>query len=355
MRLFALFIVVLHFAYPSAATADLNRKDAVEKITGVIADYGSTELSARLQGTPLGEDAAVNVGDQLVFELSSSGPSYYLMVFVDPKGDVAAVFPDHLVSGTPKAYRSFIYPPEETGVLRQGEPVGVQTVFVFASDSVVALSDFEYTDESDVYSVGNNASAIDNFVSRVNTVLAGSEVKATQLRYFVDSDVQFNTRAVRRELKKRIEQVNLLAESAEGNAGSDRHSTSTSVAGIQSDALAVNDIRFETSSNTLTQVGRAQLDVFGNELLSVLDENPNVSVFLEGHTDSSGPSDYNQALSERRAKSAKQYLADEFGIPNDRLIASGSGENRPLASNIDPDSMALNRRVEIRLGTTAGN
>jgi outer membrane protein OmpA-like peptidoglycan-associated protein len=72
---------------------------------------------------------------------------------------------------------------------------------------------------------------------------------------------------------------------------------------------------------------------------------------VEGHTDSSGPAEYNQGLSERRAESVKQYLANRFNVAMDRLIIVGLGEDEPMNNNSTRDGRQKNRRVEfVNLG-----
>ncbi|MCB1832791.1 MAG: OmpA family protein, partial [Geminicoccaceae bacterium] len=67
---------------------------------------------------------------------------------------------------------------------------------------------------------------------------------------------------------------------------------------------------------------------------------------VQGHTDSTGATDYNQGLSERRAQSVLDYLTGK-GVEAERLTAVGFGENRPIASNDTEEGRAQNRRVEI--------
>ena len=67
-----------------------------------------------------------------------------------------------------------------------------------------------------------------------------------------------------------------------------------------------------------------------------------------GHTDSRGPADYNQRLSEQRANSVTQYLRSRKVIP-ERLVSRGLGEEAPVSTNDTPEGRALNRRVEIQL------
>ena len=67
-----------------------------------------------------------------------------------------------------------------------------------------------------------------------------------------------------------------------------------------------------------------------------------------GHTDDTGSDAYNQQLSEQRARSVANFLAGQ-GVRQDRMIVSGFGESRPVASNASPQGREQNRRVEIRI------
>jgi OOP family OmpA-OmpF porin len=71
----------------------------------------------------------------------------------------------------------------------------------------------------------------------------------------------------------------------------------------------------------------------------------NTDVVIEGHTDDRGAADYNQALSERRAKAVAAVLTNRFGIDANRVSAVGYGEAQPLVDNATAQNRALNRRV----------
>lgn len=70
------------------------------------------------------------------------------------------------------------------------------------------------------------------------------------------------------------------------------------------------------------------------------------TVIIVGHTDAAGPAAYNQKLSERRALSAYNYLKS-LGVDENRIAASGKGEEEPVASNATREGRAQNRRVEV--------
>lgn len=80
-------------------------------------------------------------------------------------------------------------------------------------------------------------------------------------------------------------------------------------------------------------------------LASFLEEHPDTTATLEGHTDSTGTEEYNLGLSKRRVDAIRQVLIDEHDIAADRIDTVGHGESRPVASNDTADGRARNRRV----------
>lgn len=83
-----------------------------------------------------------------------------------------------------------------------------------------------------------------------------------------------------------------------------------------------------------------------------INDYPGNIVFIEGHTDSQGAAEYNQALSEQRAAAVKTRLSEKFNIPAVRMIARGFGETQPVADNSTQEGRFLNRRVEVACGAT---
>ncbi len=83
-----------------------------------------------------------------------------------------------------------------------------------------------------------------------------------------------------------------------------------------------------------------------------LRDNPDSSVLVVGHTDNVGRTDYNQALSERRAGAVAAILTDN-SVARGRVQTVGRGYSQPVASNDTPGGRAQNRRVEIIITPTA--
>lgn len=83
-------------------------------------------------------------------------------------------------------------------------------------------------------------------------------------------------------------------------------------------------------------------------LSASLDQYPNTDLLIVGHTDSQGPDSYNWDLSERRARSAAEYLASQ-GVARSRLRTAGRGETEPIESNDTETGQQQNRRVEVAI------
>ncbi len=71
-------------------------------------------------------------------------------------------------------------------------------------------------------------------------------------------------------------------------------------------------------------------------------------LIIEGHTCSLGPEKYNKELSDKRARSVRDYLLKSEGLPPGNITIESYGENRPVASNATKEGRAQNRRVNIR-------
>ncbi|NQX88309.1 MAG: OmpA family protein [Halioglobus sp.] len=109
------------------------------------------------------------------------------------------------------------------------------------------------------------------------------------------------------------------------------------------------DVLFDFDKSVLKESGKDELaainQVINSQGLRVKD------IDLIGHTDSIGTEAYNQALSERRAKAVYDYLVSR-GANASIIDVMGVGEADPAASNATAEGRALNRRVEVRVGTS---
>lgn len=105
-----------------------------------------------------------------------------------------------------------------------------------------------------------------------------------------------------------------------------------------------SDITFGFNSDAVKPQFLAHI----GDLARTLNRYPNLSITVVGHADAIGSDGYNQALSERRARSVGAVLMDD-GVAYRRIAASGRGEWEPVATNSTDWGRAQNRRVEIHL------
>ena len=103
-------------------------------------------------------------------------------------------------------------------------------------------------------------------------------------------------------------------------------------------------ILFNSGKSTIKAESAAVLA----DILKILNEYPNASFTIEGHTDSIGSAPSNQKLSEKRAAAVERFLVDK-GVDPSRLSSIGYGEEKPIATNMYKDGREKNRRVEINL------
>ena len=96
---------------------------------------------------------------------------------------------------------------------------------------------------------------------------------------------------------------------------------------------------FATNETTLTTASRETL----RKQAAWLRKNSDVTIVLEGHADERGTREYNLALGERRANSAKDYLMT-YGISSDRISVLSYGKERPVDAGSNPLAWSKNRR-----------
>ncbi|WP_224981960.1 OmpA family protein [Geomonas agri] len=105
---------------------------------------------------------------------------------------------------------------------------------------------------------------------------------------------------------------------------------------------AVINIQFDTNKADIKPQYRDELKT----VAAFLNEFPNATGVIEGHTDNVGSKALNMKLSQRRADTIRNYLVKELGIAPERIKAVGYGPNKPIASNKTKAGKAKNRRIE---------
>jgi outer membrane protein OmpA-like peptidoglycan-associated protein len=107
--------------------------------------------------------------------------------------------------------------------------------------------------------------------------------------------------------------------------------------------IALYGILFDTGKSEIKSESEKAL----SSVATYLKENPEVNVYIVGHTDNVGEYAMNQKLSKTRGESVKNHLVTKYGISSARLSGDGAGPVCPVTSNDTEEGRALNRRVEI--------
>lgn len=107
--------------------------------------------------------------------------------------------------------------------------------------------------------------------------------------------------------------------------------------------IALYGIYFDTNKASLREDSTPQLE----EMAKVLKADPNLKVFIVGHTDNQGVFENNLTLSQKRAQAVADALSAKYGIPASRLGARGVANLAPVASNEGEEGRSRNRRVEL--------
>lgn len=138
------------------------------------------------------------------------------------------------------------------------------------------------------------------------------------------------------------------------DTGADRPPTQPPVAEDTTDepeeeALTEEEVRRSMAERVYFDFDRSELRADARETLQtkaeLMRQFPEINVRIEGHADERGTIEYNLALGERRADSARQYLVD-LGIDPDRLTTVSYGEERPAIAESNEAAWAENRRDE---------
>jgi outer membrane protein OmpA-like peptidoglycan-associated protein len=109
------------------------------------------------------------------------------------------------------------------------------------------------------------------------------------------------------------------------------------------------EINFETAKDVILPGSFPELD----SAAAIINEHVEhiKLITIEGHTDSRASAAYNQALSERRANSVRNYMIGK-GVPAEKLKAVGYGESRLKVEETSPETLLINRRVEFKVNET---
>lgn len=104
-------------------------------------------------------------------------------------------------------------------------------------------------------------------------------------------------------------------------------------------------VLFGVNKESLTDESRQQLDDLAKQAAAM----DRYVIEIQGFTDKTGPADYNDMLSERRAEAVARYLSIQYKIPVRNITMLGEGYAQPVADDKTRDGRKQNRRVEVKL------
>jgi OOP family OmpA-OmpF porin len=107
--------------------------------------------------------------------------------------------------------------------------------------------------------------------------------------------------------------------------------------------IDIYGIYFDINKTTIKAESAPTLE----EVAKLMKQNPNLSLKIGGHTDSTGPVEHNLELSEGRAEAVMNQLVKKYGVEKTRLQSEGFGDSKPVASNDTEEGRSKNRRVEL--------
>lgn len=111
--------------------------------------------------------------------------------------------------------------------------------------------------------------------------------------------------------------------------------------------IVLQNIYFDFDKSDLRPESITELD----KLVTLMLDNPGITIQIDGHTDTNGSEDYNIGLSNRRAKAAVEYLIEK-GVAKERIRSFGYGESEPLVyPELSDNDEQANRRTEFRIRT----
>ena len=113
---------------------------------------------------------------------------------------------------------------------------------------------------------------------------------------------------------------------------------------LLSESFTEDRVRFKTSSYELTKEAKAALDEFAGRVVKL---DKGIWIEIQGHTDDTGGTDFNDALGQQRAEAVRRYLARAHKVPLSRMSTISYADTLPIASNKTAKGRSQNRRVVV--------
>jgi len=312
------------FACSSVSSVAGVRQDVYSELEKITGNWSDADLSVSVGGVT-GEVPA-RVGDSISYKLASTRAGNFILVHVDSHGTVTLILPD-CPSTTQGAEYHCSYP--EEGALKVQPPLGKETLYLVFTETAVSRDSIGVEKGQSFVQLEDSVALASKIRQIIQDYAVTGKVAVSKKEYLVEGapgTTQYTTRSIIRQFDDSdLKKIDVHGE-------------------VMAQPLAVDMIQFEFGSSRLTTQGMINLDIFGEAFLSgALSDQ---SYLLVGHTDSIGTEEANMVLSWDRARVAKAYLVDHFGIDTGRIEVDAYGETRPRASNSNAESRTLNRRVE---------
>jgi OmpA-OmpF porin, OOP family len=172
------------------------------------------------------------------------------------------------------------------------------------------------------------------------------------------SDVEQNAQ----KLSGQLDELAAVSNAARGGAKAAQETADAAVAGVNAtnDRISALDdyvpqdttaVNFRIASAVLTPDGKSKLDAIATKALNA----KGYVLEVTGYADSTGGTERNRLLSQRRADAVIRYLVEQHQIPLRRIVTPyGFGESNPVADNKSRDGRAQNRRVEVKVLVNKG-
>lgn len=185
---------------------------------------------------------------------------------------------------------------------------------------------------------GANADALEamNPEWQENEVQPGGKIKGT---YYCYDNISVMLRPAAE--KQKVDPVAVAVGSADKSADSE------AAKGFKvGKTITLSDVNFTTGDHHIMAIAYPMLD----SLVAFMTAAQEAEVYIHGHTDDVGNDEDNMSLSVRRAQAVKEYLTNS-GVAAGRISIRGFGESMPKVANDSDENRALNRRVEIEIGS----
>ncbi|WP_115122970.1 OmpA family protein [Marinirhabdus gelatinilytica] len=206
----------------------------------------------------------------------------------------------------------------------------------------------------------NSSENLTENLERNRKLLAQLQEKEKQL---AEEDARLRTLQEKlKDRSQRVEELESIIATKDAKMRALKDAISAALTNFEGNGLTVeqrdgkvyvsmeNKLLFESGSWAVNSRGRQAVEQLG----TVLANNPEIAVLIEGHTDNvpyggSGNIQNNWDLSTKRATAIVTILTENSAIPKDNLTAAGRGEFAPIAPNTSAEGKAKNRRIEVIL------